>query len=208
MLFELDFWYPDNRYWNHPQRTTSKQVYSPIVLITLCSPLPLDSGLEGGLKHLWALIKVNLNNLSLQSQYPNLEPTHDHLDFKTLHLYFSGSALCCTHMLFHSFIIASFSMPTLALTVNPKIQSFLLSWVLHDNWVCTFASGLSWPLIFPKLCLSWWLLQSCRYSPQIGLHFCHATQYQFSLALYDPFNPASFMSTKPVTWGRLSHISS
>ena len=35
--FELDCWYPDNKNWNHPQRTTSNQVHMSLVLLTIFS---------------------------------------------------------------------------------------------------------------------------------------------------------------------------
>lgn len=57
-LFELHCCYPDNEGWNCPQRSTSKQVYIPIVLLPISSPLPLDSELEAELKDLRMLIKV------------------------------------------------------------------------------------------------------------------------------------------------------
>lgn len=56
-LFELHCCYPDNEGWNCPQRSTSKQVYIPIVLLPISSPLPLDSELEGGRECLKTVIK-------------------------------------------------------------------------------------------------------------------------------------------------------
>jgi hypothetical protein len=58
---ELDGWYPGEI--EVPQRSNSKQVYIPIVQFTIS--LPMDSGLEGGLKHLRALIKWFLKHGSL-----------------------------------------------------------------------------------------------------------------------------------------------
>lgn len=46
--------------WNRHQRTTSKQIHISLVPFTIFSPLPLDGGLEGKLKHLGTLIKVGV----------------------------------------------------------------------------------------------------------------------------------------------------
>lgn len=69
--FELDCWYPDTTELTTEIGIAPKNHFQtgshPLVLFTIFSPLPLDSGLEEGSKCLRTLLKKVLKNLSLQA---------------------------------------------------------------------------------------------------------------------------------------------